>query len=132
MKNSKIIQQLNGILTLLYVTEKFLMKALENFGTNIDEVIMIFQHFLDMYFKEDHTLSFGEKIFQFDQLIHKDYLEEVCQSEVFTVIRKKEQKLVTNSLNTFSLIIKHFLFPNLVRNLLTELILRTIIQKKKK
>jgi hypothetical protein len=117
MKNPKTIQQLDEILNLLYVNEKFLMKAVENFGTNIDEVIMIFHHFFDMYFKEDHTLSFGEKIFTYDQLIDNKYLEEVCTSEIFTVLRKKEQRLVTNCLNSFSLIIKHFLFPNTVKPL---------------
>lgn len=106
MQSSKEIE---NILILAYVTEKHLMASVEHRITKVEDTEAIFDHLLAMYFtSNDQLVFFGEKFVDYNKLSNDQYLQMVCETEIFSKLKFYEERLLTNCLNTLSCILVNF------------------------
>ncbi len=104
-------QELENILKLLYVTEKHLMKSVEQRILKVEDVEVIFEHFISIYFaNNDQLLFYGEKFVDYNQLNDAKYLTMVCETRIYSEMKFREEKLLTNCINTISCILVNFGF----------------------
>jgi len=109
IKKIQSIKEVENVLVLTHVTEKHLMASIEHRITKLEDVEIIFDHFLAMYFSSnDQLVFFGEKFVNYDELSNNKYLEMVCETEIYSKLKFYEEKLLTNCLNTLSCILVNF------------------------
>lgn len=106
MQSSK---DLENILKLIYVTEKHLMTSVERRITKMEDLEVIFDHFIGMYItSNDQLLFYGEKFVDYNQLTNFQYLQMVCETEIYSKMEFNEEKLLINCLNTLSSFLVNF------------------------
>ncbi len=111
IKKIQSIQEVENILTLIRVTEKHLMASVEQKITKIEDTHAIFDHFVSTYFlNNDSLLFFGDKFVDYNQLSSTQYLQMVCETEIYSKLKFNEEKLLTNCINTLSSILVNFGF----------------------
>jgi len=85
------------------------MASVEQRITKAEDTEAIFDHFFSMYFSNnDQLVFFGEKFVNYNQLSNSQYLQMVCETEIFSKLKFYEEKLLTNCLNTLSCILVNF------------------------
>jgi len=104
-------QELENILKLIYVTEKHLMKSVEHRILKVEDLEVIFEHLIAIYFDNNEQLMFyGEKFVNYNQLSDVKYLTMVCETRIYSQMKFHEERLLTNCINTISTILVNFGF----------------------
>lgn len=110
--------ELEDLLKLTNVAEKHLMESAKNRILKTKDLETVFDHFVTTYFTNDEFMIFyGEKFVDYNQMANGEYLRMVCETELYSKLKFYEEKLLINSLDTFSSILKNF--GNVVNKLLT-------------
>jgi len=111
-------QELENILKLIYVTEKHLMKSVEHRILKVEDLEVIFEHLIAIYFDNNEQLMFyGEKFVNYNQLSDVKYLTMVCETRIYSQMKFHEERLLTNCINTISTILVNFGFSTVIVDL---------------
>lgn len=100
--------ELENMLKLINVAEKHLMLSVEDRIIEIKDLEVVFDHFINTYFVNDNMIFYGEKFVDYNQMGNLDYLTAICDSELYSNLKRYEEKLLINSIFVFSGILENF------------------------
>lgn len=85
------------------------MESVDHRIVKIEDLEVIFEHFVSTYFSNtDHLIFYGEKFVDYQQLSNSEYLKMVCETEIYSKMKFFEEKLLINCINTLSGILENF------------------------